>query len=210
MNKPAQYVYYCVCEGENQERLYLDRLEQLLKTDKRIVIFEKIVGHPKRINTFRARKGIKGVLFDHDGKEKDFESKLLICAQADNPKDKDNRTYAAYSNLNFDLWFILHKEDFTKSVNDNAAYHTDLRRIFDLPERKYKSVKSAEAVDKICEQITLDDVKDAVRRAKEIRRLKLSTDQRWMGKTAYYHNNANPDFSVHKFLEMVFKDCGVR
>lgn len=55
------------------------------------------------------------------------------------------------------------------------------------------------------DQITLEDIKDAIKRAEEIRKNKINTDKILVGSTSYY---SNPDFSLHEFIKTVLKDSG--
>lgn len=50
------------------------------------------------------------------------------------------------------------------------------------------------------EQITLDDVKQAVERAEKIHKEKLPCDATNINGEIYY---PNPDFSIHKFISTV-------
>lgn len=105
--------------------------------------------------------------------------------------------------MNFDLWLILHKEEYNKGVSRNDAYVSDVRRIFGL--KPTVDIKNEDVIKKILSQITLDDVKAAIRRAETIRKSKVKTDSTKIGNTTIY---ANPDFSIHEFLREVLKDCG--
>jgi hypothetical protein len=105
--------------------------------------------------------------------------------------------------VNFDLWLILHKEDYNKSVSRNDAYISDVRRIFGLDQTD--NIKNEEVINKILSQITLDDVKSATQRAETIRKSKVKADSAKIGSTTIY---SNPDFSIHEFLKAVLEDSG--
>ena len=105
--------------------------------------------------------------------------------------------------MNFDLWLIIHKEDYYKSVCSNDAYVADVRRIYGLRSRE--NIKSESTIKKILKQITLEDVKSAIERADNIREGKIDTGKMLIGSTVYY---SNPDFSIHEFLKVVLADCG--
>jgi len=113
------------------------------------------------------------------------------------------KIFHAYSNVNFDLWLIIHKEDYYKSVCSNDAYVADVRRIYGLRSRE--NIKSESTIKKILKQITLEDVKSAIERADNIREGKIDTGKMLIGSTVYY---SNPDFSIHEFLKVVLADCG--
>lgn len=105
--------------------------------------------------------------------------------------------------MNFDLWLILHKEDYNKSVSRNDAYISDVRRVFGL--KPTDDIKNEDVIKRILHQITLDDVKSAIRRAELIRKNKVKADSTKIGNTTIY---SNPDFSIHEFLRAVLEDSG--
>lgn len=105
--------------------------------------------------------------------------------------------------MNFDLWLILHKEDYNKSVSRNDAYISDVRRIFGLNQTD--NIKNEEVINKILSQITLDDIKSAIQRVETIRKSKVKADSAKIGSTTIY---SNPDFSIHEFLKAVLEDSG--
>lgn len=111
--------------------------------------------------------------------------------------------YHAYSNVNFDLWLILHKEDFTRPVASNDAYVPDVRRIYRLGREA--DIKEINVIDRILHQITLDDVRSAIHRADAIRSAKPSSDAKTIHGAICY---GNPDFSLHTFLRTVLMEVG--
>lgn len=68
-----------------------------------------------------------------------------------------------------------------------------------------KILKNKNTLNKILSQITLSDVKDAIRRAEKIRKEKDQNDATRIGSTITY---SNPDFSIHEFLKAVLMDSG--
>lgn len=105
--------------------------------------------------------------------------------------------------MNFDLWLILHKEDYNKSVSSNDAYVEDVRKIYGLGATE--NIKKKSVIEKILVQITLDDMKKAMERASNIRERKLDSDKMVIGSSVCY---PDPDFSIHEFLKAVLLDCG--
>ena len=104
--------------------------------------------------------------------------------------------------MNFDLWLILHKEDYNRKVSRNDAYISGVRRVFDL--KSSDDIKSEEVIG-ILSQISLEDVKTAIKRAENIRKSKGGSEGTKIGNTRSY---SNPDFSIHEFLKAVLEDSG--
>jgi hypothetical protein len=99
--------------------MYLKHLAQLLKKpNERVVTFNTTVGSAELLRRNYTEYD-KAVLFDHDFNEVEFERNIKTCVELDREsqkkrKRKGERIYHAYSNVNFDLWLILHKEDYSK------------------------------------------------------------------------------------------------
>ncbi|TYQ13206.1 UNVERIFIED_CONTAM: RloB-like protein [Acetivibrio alkalicellulosi] len=196
--------YFCVCEGQ-QEEMYLKHVAFLLKKfPHRVVTFNTTHGLPERLKKNYTEYD-NAALFDYDFKEEEFRRNIMICEQLQrkSQKEKGKNVYHAYSNVNIDLWFILHKEDFNRPVASNDAYITDVRRIYGLSHEV--NIKEKVTLDRILREITLKDVKQAIRRAEQIRKSKLESDCFMVGNVACY---GNPDFSLHDFLKIVLQDCG--
>ncbi|MCL2426312.1 MAG: RloB family protein [Oscillospiraceae bacterium] len=186
--------YFCICEGQ-QEKIYLSHLSSLLKTDVRQITFKTKEGQAKKIQSHRHIKYDKAILFDYDGNSIEFERALHECRKAS--------CMHAYSNLNFDLWLLLHKKDFSSSVTNNNDYINEIRSTYKL--KSDADIKNYKEVTRIVEQISLCDVKDAIKRAKQIREHKLPNDGHKIHGVTYY---GNPDLSIHEFIMRVFKECG--
>lgn len=190
--------YFCVVEGQ-QEQLYFNHLAKLLKKSaNKNFNFNVKVGKLKDLE--KSYFEYDSVLvFDYDFNQIEFERNLSGCINL-NKKNKriKKNTYHAYSSACFDLWLILHKKSFDAPVSKAQGYVDEVRRTFGLESEA--NIKSKEIIEKILEQITLDDVKQAVERAKSIHNKKIQSDAINVNGEIYY---PNPDFSIHKFIEII-------
>jgi len=197
--------YLCICEGQ-QEKLYLNHVAWLIKDFPRKVIkFNTFKDSPYRLEK-RYENYDSVAVFDFDYNEVEFKRNIEICDRLNkklrpSKRKEGKHIYHAYSSVNFDLWLILHKEDYNKSVTKNDAYISDVRRTFGLSQTD--DIKNENVIRKILSQITLDDVKSAIRRAETIRKNKIKEDSTEVGNTTIY---SNPDFSIHAFLKAVLQD----
>ena len=188
--------------------MYLNHVAKLIKDfPRKVVKFNTFEDSPHRLEK-RYEAYDSAAVFDFDNNEVEFRRNIEICDSLNKKlkpsKRKEGRhIYHAYSSVNFDLWLILHKEDYNKSVTRNDAYISDVRRIFGLNQTD--NIKNEEVINKILSQITLDDVKSAIQRAETIRKSKVNADSTKIGSTTIY---SNPDFSIHEFLRAVFEDSG--
>jgi len=197
-NRSREIRWHCLCEGD-QEIAYVKRLQTLLRCQ----------GHRATFTTERLLVSQKGIatsmyaglscpvvaIFDHDNRETVFPEMVATCQK---------RVQAAYSNRCFDLWLLLHREDFFRSVSKNSGYAKSICKAYKLDDEA--NIKSEDARNKIINSITVDDVKDAVHRAERIRIGKLPSDGKKYGKHKCYDN---PDLLVHIFVKDVFRQCGI-
>ena len=194
MSKQIRYQCLCVCDGQ-QEEMYLKHLARLLKTVNRSVTFDTKIGKPEAVfRSHMGRKTDKAAVFDHDGAIVDFERALKACANYNG--------IAAYSNRNFDLWLLLHKQPFAQAVARNSDYVGFVRNAYKL--EKDADIKKEKIIERILVQIALKDVKTAIHNANAIRNSKSKDDAKKVGKTDVYDN---PDLLIHHFLETVFRKC---
>ena len=75
-------------------------------------------------------------------------------------------TRILYSNLNFDLWLLLHKRQFRKNVQSNNAYVSLIREEYGLSSDA--NIETKNNIQKILNQINLEDVKNTIKNADEI------------------------------------------
>ena len=199
--------YLCLCEGF-QEKMYLERIAFLIrKFPDKVVTFNILIDSPHRLKK-RYEEYDSAALFDYDYKDVEFRRNIEICDKLNKELKPGNRKsgrhiYHAYSSVNIDLWLILHKEDYQKSVSSNNSYIPDVRRIYNL--KATANIKNKEITRRILEQITLEDVRSAIKRADRIRNTKVGMDGEIVGNSVIYEN---PDFSLHEFLKIVFIASG--
>ena len=199
--------YLCVCDGQ-QEKLYLEHVGKLISDfPRRVVKFNTLIDRPQRLEKSYEEYD-SAALFDFDYNEGQFKTNIELCNRMHNTYKSTRKTgrciYHAYTNVNFDLWLILHKQDFSRSVARNSAYVPEVKRLYSLSTRE--NIKAEATIRRILGQISLADVKQAVNRAENIRRGKLQEDGTVVGSTVCY---PNPDFSLHEFMKVVLTDCGL-
>ena len=113
--------YRCYYEGE-QEKKYFEHISKKVRE-----INPSISLKFKKVNKLKVLDESstdvpKIAVFDYDLNQQEFEKKVKIC----------KRTRILYSNLNFDLWLLLHKKQFGKTVIENDDYIDEIRREYNL------------------------------------------------------------------------------
>ena len=135
-NKIRRPQFLCIvgCEGKNQERIYFDKVAELVNcVEERThdLVFdyaEPYGGNPKCVVERTIQKSIgkenKVSVFDYDGKKDKYEEAIDLAIE--------NKIELGYTNYCFDLWLILHKEDYFDIVQNQDAYADKLRQVFGL------------------------------------------------------------------------------
>lgn len=137
----------------------------------------------------------KIAVFDYDLNKVDFESKVKLC----------NETRILYSNLNFDLWLVLHKKQYRRTVQNNNAYIDEIRNSYNLPNNT--NIKAKGNIQKILDKIELIDVKRAIENAEEIMKEKMEEDKIYVKRNFSYY--PNPSMSINEFFKELFEDIGI-
>ncbi|MCR5762360.1 MAG: RloB family protein [Treponema sp.] len=72
-----------------------------------------------------------------------------------------------YSNIDFELWIILHKKDLFGSVGSKSQYLKNINQIFGTKYEGLKEYKEEKNFKQILSQITLEDAKVAYCKGRE-------------------------------------------
>lgn len=213
MNRPETKVRHpqllCIigCEGANQEKLYFDKVQNLVNNietrayDLLFEFAEPFGGDPKCVVQRVVAKSIgkqnKGAVFDYDGKKAKYEEAIDLAME--------NQITLGYTNYCFDLWLILHKEDFFDSVNSQDDYAEKVKQVYGL--RGDANIKKKEQVELILNQIDIENIKAAIARAELITSNNLAKEA---NKTPQEHEYFdNPDTQMHNMLKSIFQKVGV-
>ena len=217
MKKESIKFYFSV-EGAT-ESWYLEWLENTINSSdpvNKVKIDCQVNQHPfsyvKTLSTLGKQKLEITHLMDVESKNLEHTTKFhSALGEMKDAKTQRRVTYnLGYSNFTFELWMILHKKDCNGHLKNRKQYLGHINKAFGT---KYKSLtdykKEDEFKKKILAQLTLDDVRAAIARAKEI--MKKNEENRspkteYKGYT-YYINN--PALSIWETIEKILDACKV-
>lgn len=219
IKKNSTITYFGSCEGK-QEKKYFDHLQSLInnhpkcKTKICFKLSDANGGDPLEVSYKSDKSGIllensaksslkrekKFVaIFDYDGKHAKFESAIKFCEK--------NGIVTAYSNYCFDLWILLHFKDFNSTVINGNEYCLYIRNSCSIPDT-YDNLKSEDCIKCILNQISVDNVIEAVSRARTIEKNNIDSLKSGFainGSLHYY----NPHLKIYSFIENVLKESGI-
>ena len=138
MVKKENEQFLCSVEGETEEwyfhylqKIVNDRLNQL-NANFTISIIPKICSPKKFMKTYPrlSSSTLCFHVFDYDNDKKRFIAILDEMHEA--KKQKGIQYKMGYTNLSFELWMILHKINFNKSLLYPANYLAPIKKAFDI------------------------------------------------------------------------------
>lgn len=218
--KRQNSTYFLTVEGEC-ERLYFYHLRDLinsLPTRTKNCVFKPDIkiapGNPYKYALIHS--GLNIPFFhvqdiedynDSEQKEK-FELLLKNLKQA----QKIVNYKLGYTNFSFELWMCLHKKDMNVSKGHRREYREDINSSFGTKYQYINEYKKEKNFKDILSKITLEDVKVAIVRAKEIREKNIKKnssvdDQKIVIYAGYEFFKENPDLDLHLIVEKILVDC---
>jgi hypothetical protein len=151
-------------------------------------------------------------IIDIEGKEtKDivkFEKSLDYMKKAEK-LGKKIKYKLAYSNISFELWILLHKNNASQPLSNITNYLNLINKSYNQGFLDLKEYKSKDNFEKVLNQLTLEDVKRAIVRAKKIESDKVKSGLTKHQYKNYYYYLDNPATSIWVCIEKIFKDCNI-
>ncbi len=115
----------------------------------------------------------------------------------------------SYSNLTFDLWIILHKSSCNGAITHRRLYLQPINRAFGERFENMADYKHENNFKRILGQLTLQNVKDAVNRSKQIMKKNEENGYTLHEYKGYRYYRGNPSLAVWEIIEKVLRDCGL-
>lgn len=208
--------YYFSVEGET-EKCYLDWLQGCINGSPDAKYTVKLDAKIQKDPLARV-KGMNVLgkteithVFDRESEEPNHTGQFF--ATLDRMKGaqrlgKNVKYTLGYSNFTFELWIILHKADCNGAKTHRRQYLVPLNNAFHEHFQSLEEYKHETNFRRVLEQLTLDDVKDAIRRSEQIMRHNemTFTRQEYRGYSFYVEN---PSLSIWAFIKRILSDCSL-
>lgn len=206
--------YYFSVEGET-EVLYFKHLQNLIRSVENRKANPVIRAERIKPSSFLKKISIiklSSIVAVYDVEENDLEHRKRfegILKEIKNAESlgKSVKFELAYSNIDFELWIILHKKDLFGSVASKTQYLKNINQIFGTKFEAMREYKEELNFKQILSKITLDDVKAAVQRAQKITGQRKSEGSP-IKTYGYEWFEKNPSLSVHSAVAKIIKECG--
>ena len=207
--------YYFSVEGET-EQWYLEWLQKTINAENSAAYLVKLDSKIQKNPMSRAKqmtiigKTTIAHIVDVESNEhahvQQFQETLKRMKDAQ--KAGKNIVYRlGYSNFTFELWMILHKYDCYSSYSYRDQYLAPLNRAYDEHFENLKQYKQESNYKRILSKLTLDDVRQAIKRSKAIIKQNNEHGHRLQRYCNYEYYSENPSLSVWECIEQILKDC---
>lgn len=214
MNKhrPQILQYYFSVEGDT-EAWYLEWLQKkinendfckvkfLIKTEKSPIKYVRGLSIIQRTNVWH--------LCDYESADVEHTRQFTNTIDEMNRarKLKQVTYHFGYSNFAFDLWIILHRKPCNGAKCHRRQYITEINDAYNKKFEDMHQYKHEDNFKKCLSILTLNDVKCAITRAKNIMQNLRNNGlvmQKYKGYTYY---KENPSLAVHEIIEKILTDC---
>lgn len=215
MSERRNIKYFFSVEGETEE-LYFQHLKNLIFEEE-----NRIANPVLQIEKCSPSKCVKKIsvihpctitaVFDVEDNDADHRKRFentLKEMKAAKRLGKSIKYELSYSNIDFELWIILHKKDLFGTVGNKEQYLKIINQIYGSKFESLSEYKVERNFSQILSKITLDDVKAAVTRAEKITSQRKSEDTP-IKTCGYEWFDKNPALSVHCIIKKILSECGV-
>lgn len=221
-NRRDNKQYFYTVEGET-EKWYLDWLEDEINANLdadpsaniKVSIRSKVEKNP-----LKYAKSIPIItkveithLFDYESHEmvhvKQFLETLDLLKEANSIRGKQIKYLLGYSNLTFELWMALHKNNFNAYTEHRSHYLRHINNAFNERFTELNTYKEEDNFKRMLRKLSLDDVKAAVRRAKTIMQRNTENKLQVLQHKGFKYFKDNPSLTIHESIEKILKDCGL-
>lgn len=208
--------YYFSVEGDT-EVWYLDWLRDMINSVPERKFNVSFV-RKKEIDPIRFVKWLsiqdKTIIYHlSDYESNDREHQMRFTRTMDKMREaeklgKNVKYLFGYSNFTFDLWIILHKANCLGQLSDRSQYLNKIKSVFGEEFMSMDEYKEDGNFHRCLSKLTLDDVREAVRRSEKIMSHNAETYSQ-VEYRKFKHYRENPALEVGTIISGILKDCGL-
>lgn len=210
--------YWFTVEGEN-ESWYLAWLQNTLNRSEkcryRVIINSTVQQNPLKYSKTLNPLAVPEVthLCDYESNEEHHVKRFRdVCQQLKESTGLGGRNFKyhlGYSNFTFELWILLHKEDFCEPVEHRYDYLRHINRAYNQRYARMGNYKSERNFKRMIGRLTLGDVITAIGRAREITTRNRERNMPSDVCCGYEFFTVNPSLSIWEPVECILTECGV-
>ena len=209
--------YYFSVEGET-EKWYLDWLQgcinECAQAKYKVKLDSRIEKDPivrAKSMTVLGKTEITHV-FDRESEDENHARQFMSTLDRMKAAEKLGKSIQyklGYSNFTFELWMILHKADCNGAKTDRRQYLSPLNHAYHEHFENLDEYKQKDNFRHVLSQLSLDDVKMAIRRSEQI--MERNQEKRFVQQQykKYSFYTENPSLSIWESIKKIMTDCGI-
>ena len=112
-----------------------------------------------------------------------------------------------YSNFTFELWIVLHKQICNGTLTTRTQYLPHINRAFGENFENLDQYKHENDFKRCLSKLSLDDVKVAIKRSKNIMETKATNGERQEQYKGFKYYKENPSLTIWESVEAILSEC---
>lgn len=216
MRKETKKYYFSV-EGET-EKWYLQWLQNAINSNPNTQYKVKL-DCPIQKDPLKRAKGLIALgkteithVLDYESEEpihvQQFRTALDRMKEAQSNRVGKGITYhLGYTNFTFELWIVLHKADCNGILAHRRQYLAPINRAYKENFENLDQYKHEDNFKRVLSKLTLDDVREGIRRAKAIMQKNKEDGFVLKHYKGYSYYKESPSLSIWETIEKILKDC---
>ena len=208
--------YVFTVEGET-EQWYLEWLqEQINACDKSkftVSIVAKVQQSPKKYAKTVNPISTPQVTHICDYESNDdvhvvkFKNILSELKEANFTKGRKFKYVLNYSNFTFELWIVLHKQICNGVLTNRTQYLQHINKWYEEKFENLDQYKHEDNFKRCLSKLTIDNVREAIKRAKNIMNIKESNGEHEEQYKGFTYYKENPSLTIWKSVEEILREC---
>lgn len=138
-----------------------------------------------------------------------FQRILSELKEANSTIGRQFKYSLGYSNFTFELWIVLHKQTCNGSLENRTQYLPYINRAYNEGFQKPEQYKQEDNFKRCLSQLTLDNVRDAISRAKSIMNAKEVNGERIEQYKGFAYYKENPALTIWESVEAILRECAL-
>ena len=216
-NRKITRQYHFTVDGET-ELWYLEWLEKTINNNADIK--NKVSLKRKIKNPIKYAKGLATIskktevvhFFDYESHEQIHTEKFI--ENLDNMKaasglGKGIEYKSGYSNFTFELWILLHMTDSFGGLTHRSQYLKPINRAYGENFENLDQFKHEGNFKRVLGNLSLQNVRDAIARAKAIQNRNKENDYKLHEYKGYTYYKENPSLAIWESIEKILVECGL-
>lgn len=138
-----------------------------------------------------------------------FKNILSELKEANSTKGRKFKYNLGYSNFTFELWIILHKQSCNGSLTNRGQYLPHINKAYNEKFENLDHYKRHDDFHRCLSKLSLENVNDAIKRAKRIMEIKLSNEEREDEYKGFKYYKENPALTIWESVAAILDECGL-